>query len=252
MRLVAALCASFALACWPAAALAQQFPGPACSHIFEETGVPELDGDNANSADDTPSHTPVCREGYALLHNNTTHVPDWVAEDITTREISGSAERKNNFAVDPETPAGARLADYRDSGFDRGHQAPAGDFKRSQALMDETFYLSNMAPQVGECFNRGIWKNLEDDIREWIRTRKRLIVFTGPIYPKPVVTIGDLVSKKSGVKVAVPKSFYKVVYHPKTGGRSPSSCRTRSSAARMPPTTPHRSTRLRSRPVSTS
>ena len=43
--------------------------------------------------------------------------------------------------------------DFR-SGYDRGHMVPAADAKISQQAMDETFYLSNIAPQVGDGFNR--------------------------------------------------------------------------------------------------
>jgi DNA/RNA endonuclease G (NUC1) len=49
----------------------------------------------------------------------------------------------------------ALLKDYIRSGFDRGHQAPAADATFTQEAMDETFLLTNMAPQVGIGFNRG-------------------------------------------------------------------------------------------------
>lgn len=42
----------------------------------------------------------------------------------------------------------ATNADYKGSGFDRGHLAAAANHKWSQKAMDDTFYLSNVAPQV--------------------------------------------------------------------------------------------------------
>lgn len=45
------------------------------------------------------------------------------------------------------------MIDFR-SGYDRGHMVPAADAKISQNAMDETFFLSNVAPQVGDGFNR--------------------------------------------------------------------------------------------------
>lgn len=48
----------------------------------------------------------------------------------------------------------AKLQDYFRSGYDRGHMVPAADAKFSQDAMDETFLLSNIAPQVGVGFNR--------------------------------------------------------------------------------------------------
>ena len=38
--------------------------------------------------------------------------------------------------------------DFRGSGFDRGHLAAAANHKWSQKAMEDTFYLSNVAPQV--------------------------------------------------------------------------------------------------------
>lgn len=215
-RTIAVVAAAAALLAGPAWAQgAGVAPGDECAHIFAETGVPVVDADIGGAAAE-PSHTLVCRRGYALYHNNTTHIPDWVAEDVTDDEIVGNAARKDNFRADPETPppAGASLEDYRGSGFDRGHQAPAADFKKTQSLMDDSFFLSNMAPQVGSCFNRGVWAGLEADVRGWAETRRRLVVFTGPVYPDPLVTVGDVVAKKAGVDLAVPEAFYKVVYDP--------------------------------------
>lgn len=38
---------------------------------------------------------------------------------------------------------------------------PAADAKQSQQAMSETFLLSNIAPQVGDGFNRHYWAYLE-------------------------------------------------------------------------------------------
>jgi endonuclease G len=190
--------------------------GANCEHIFVETGVPVMEGDTAQEG----TYIPLCRKGYAAYLNTATQNPDWVAEEITARGIKGPAQRKDNFTEDKgdaAPPASASLENYRGSGFDRGHQAPAADFKKSQKLMDESFFLTNMAPQVGACFNRGVWAQLEGDVRDLAKTRKRLIVFTGPVYEDPVKTIGDLRTKKRGVTLAVPEAFYKIVYHPATG-----------------------------------
>lgn len=156
-------------------------------------------------------------KGFAVRLNSVTRVPDWVAEDITPDELGTVAERSNKFEEDQD-PAiegyGSNLADYANSGFDRGHQAPAGDFTADQDMQDQTFVMSNMGPQVGACFNRGIWKDLEASLRDLVTTRHRLIVFTGPVYGDKLQAIGDLVKDKAGVQLAVPEAYYKVVYAP--------------------------------------
>jgi endonuclease G len=78
--------------------------------------------------------------------------------DVTTLTAGEGVNRdKSSFREDPEIPIMFRalLKDYSRSGFDRGHQTPAADATFTQQAMDETFLLTNMAPQVGVGFNRG-------------------------------------------------------------------------------------------------
>lgn len=87
--------------------------------------------------------------------------------ELSADELDGTASRSDDFRADSSIPFGyrAELDDYSGSGFDRGHMAPAGDMKRSRKVMSESFFLSNMSPQVGIGFNRHIWKNLEEAVR---------------------------------------------------------------------------------------
>ena len=76
-------------------------------------------------------------------------------------------KRKNDFRIDPVVKTvSATPADYRNSGYDRGHLCPAGDMAFSEIAMSESFYMSNISPQVPS-FNRGIWKTLEQKVRDW-------------------------------------------------------------------------------------
>lgn len=54
---------------------------------------------------------------------------------------------------------------FQRSGYDRGHLAPAGNHRRTQNSINQTFYLTNMAPQVGRGFNRDKWNDLEKHVR---------------------------------------------------------------------------------------
>jgi endonuclease G len=92
--------------------------------------------------------------------------------------------------------------------------APAGDVTYSVDAMRESFYLSNMAPQVGIGFNRHIWADLEGLVRDWTCDRGpkgTLVAISGPIYddepPAPL--------NKKDDKVALPTHFYKIAYDPK-------------------------------------
>jgi endonuclease G len=153
----------------------------------------------------------VCRDHYILSFNGETKNPNWVIEFLTKEKTIGSAKRRNNFSPDDNLPEDQRseLSDFKGSGYDRGHQAPAADFKFNQAAMDDSFYLSNMSPQVGVGFNRGTWAKLESKIRDWSKSHEALIVITGPIFNDFEPTIG-------ANKVVVPDEFYKIAFDPET------------------------------------
>ena len=74
--------------------------------------------------------------------------------------------RHDAFMPDPEVPytKSATTNDYKNSGWNRGHMAPAGDMKWSEQAMKESFYLSNICPQ-NKNLNSGIWKDLEEQVR---------------------------------------------------------------------------------------
>jgi len=71
-------------------------------------------------------------KGYFVInHNNTWKIPYWVAYYASDSSLKGTASRANKFKPDPNLPVGSRseLIDYRKSGYDKGHNAPAADFK---------------------------------------------------------------------------------------------------------------------------
>jgi endonuclease G len=167
----------------------------------------------SNAADAKERETLVCRRGYVLAFDADTRDPDWVMERLTKADLDGSAKRSNAFKPDPVlNGADASNRDYAKQGYDRGHQAPAGDARFSQQVMNESFYFSNMAPQIGNGFNRGAWKFLEENVRAWVSCggHSDLYVFTGPIYQGHAKTIGP-------DKVVVPAYFYKIVYDAQAG-----------------------------------
>lgn len=153
----------------------------------------------------------LCRTGFALSHDDAKKSPSWVAQRMTAERLVPKVTRSDRFIPDPELPKGQRaeLDDYRGSGYDRGHMAPAADMRWSKEAMQESFYLSNMAPQVGPGMNRGIWSEIESTIRRWVASRGELFIYTGPIFEKESTrkTIGPN-------QVAVPTHFYKVVFDP--------------------------------------
>lgn len=148
----------------------------------------------------------IQHEGYTVSYNSDYRIANWVAYVLTDKEArSDKAERQNKFVVDPLVKgASATNEDYTRTGFDRGHLAPAGDMKWSEKAMRESFYLSNITPQRPE-LNRGIWKELEEQIRLWARENGAVLIATGPVIPD------EELSRLGKNRVGVPRHFYKVL-----------------------------------------
>ena len=150
--------------------------------------------------------TLVCRQGYALEHDNKAKIPAWVAYTLTTERALGCSTRGEKFIPDPAVPAdkSATLKDYAKSGYDMGHMANSADMRWSDTVSDESNVLSNVTPQVAG-LNRGAWKSLEIRTRSWAIDRDNLLIYVGPIYKKRgASTIGP-------GQVVVPDAFFKVI-----------------------------------------
>lgn len=151
----------------------------------------------------------VCHySGFTSYFNPETHIPNCVAYEIIESETTGDEPRKKSFEADHTIDGCAESSDYRNSGYDRGHMAPAADMKWSKEAMEESFLMTNICPQV-KSLNSGIWHRLEQRVREWVTRDSSIIVVCGPIFTpgKPVEQIGE-------IGVAVPHRFFKALYAP--------------------------------------
>ena len=143
--------------------------------------------------------------GYTVSWNPVFLVPNWVAYELTADELIGSEERTNHFKPDPLVEGDPVVTrDYSNSGYDRGHMAPAADMRWSAQAMRESFYMTNICPQ-NHNLNAGDWKALEERVRDMAEQYEHVYVCCGPIISDPYQTIGQ------ERKIAVPEAFFKVI-----------------------------------------
>ncbi|KAI8974449.1 nuclease [Pilobolus umbonatus] len=188
-----------------------------------------------------PVHDLLERESYTLSYNRKDRIPHWVGEHLTSESIkigTGVSRNKSKFVDDPDLPLLFKVftQDYTNSGYDRGHMAPAADAVLTQKSMDETFFLSNIAPQVGIGFNRHYWSYLEQFCRTLTYKFSDVYVYTGPLF-LPQVVKDNAVMNEGGERVlrrekpkyrveydvigakypiiSVPTHFYKILLLPK-------------------------------------
>lgn len=146
--------------------------------------------------------------GFDVYFSHKHHQPYYSAWILTPEHAaSQSYSRSNNFRADGYVNGSAKVADYRRSGFDRGHMAPSGDFRYDDKAQNATFYLTNISPQRKE-LNTKAWANLEEQCRSWAKRDSTLIIITGPILNNYLTqTIGN-------TGVTVPDRYFKVILAP--------------------------------------
>lgn len=152
-----------------------------------------------------PSDQIVHHTFYSLGYDNDWEQARWVAYVLTPDMVRNrSVKRTDEFRPDPEVKdRSAERDDYRRSGYSRGHLVPAGDMGFDQTAMSETFFYSNMSPQLA-VHNGAVWRELEETSRDWILKKGTTYIVTGPIVGKRPKRIGRN-------NVAVPDAFYRVM-----------------------------------------
>ncbi len=149
-------------------------------------------------------HQKLTYTQFTLSYNEEHEQPDWVAYELTKDEAAMSRDRCNCFAKDDDVTTGsATKADYRSTGFDRGHLCPAADNNMSDQANRESFLMSNMSPQLPS-FNRGIWADLEFWVRYQAEIHDTVYVVTGAVFVNSLGTLGSN-------EVTIPGYFYKAL-----------------------------------------
>lgn len=150
----------------------------------------------------------LCFDDFAIYYSPTDKKPIYTVEKLNGEQLQvPRPPRTNQFYEEARLPLSERalLADYRGSGYDRGHNVPAGDMTRERG-MAQSFSLANMMPQARQN-NQGIWaKRVEEPTRMYIkRAEGDVYVFTG--------SVGNAGSIGKS-KVTIPSHLYKLVYDP--------------------------------------
>jgi endonuclease G len=168
---------------------------------FTATGAPQYQAQ--------PGDQELCKKNYAVIHRCSVKAPVAVFEHVTMAAMTGPAKRRDDFRADPTVHAECRatLQDYAGRPYDRGHMAAAANNTQSAEIMSESFFLSNMVPQVPNN-NRGIWRQLEIWTRDWAKGGD-FYVISGAIYDPGHLTIGN--------GVGVPTRLYKIIHDRRSG-----------------------------------
>ena len=144
---------------------------------------------------------------YSFGWSQKDRVALWVAYPLCKLYTNGSAGRTNEWALDPllGEDSAAPFGGYAGS-YARGHQLPSADRQCCYEANAQTFYGTNMTPQLN-AHNEGIWADLEGRVRGWANTSDTTYVVTGV-----VVSPSSKKEKDSyGKSVTVPDAYFKAV-----------------------------------------
>ncbi len=173
-----------------------------CRQLFVNGGPPKVATNPALKL------RPLCYDAFAVLHSGRSKTPVYVAERLSRAQLVDARDEKrtDQFFADARLPRAERaeLDDYKGSGYDRGHLAPAGDQPTAQA-MAQSFSLANMTPQAPKN-NREAWSAIESATRKFVmRAKGNVYVISGPVFGDRPETIGQ-------GRVWVPEHYFKLVY----------------------------------------
>lgn len=107
---------------------------------------------------------------YAVYKSN--NLKGWNRQNWRSKEgvsWNGKTWKGDPFQIDPEIPANLQpsIKEFQSSGFQRGHIVASEDRICSKDVNGQTFYMTNMQPQIGE-FNGVIWADMEAKIRNFL------------------------------------------------------------------------------------
>ena len=127
---------------------------------------------------------------YALEWDNTKRHANWVAFTFDTTTSADNVKRTDAWSVDPKLPAEMQVqeSDHKHDGIDKGHLCASEDRVYLKEANEQTFYYSNMSPQLND-FNGGFWGKLEARVQTWGRST------ADGVYDKVYVTKGGTLNK---------------------------------------------------------
>jgi endonuclease G, mitochondrial len=150
----------------------------------------------------------LCFDGFAVYYSPQDKKPIYTVEKLHHQQfLVPHPRRTNQFYEEARLPYAerAQLSDYRGSGYDRGHNVPAGDMNTERS-MAQSFSLANMMPQARQN-NQGLWsKNVEEPTRQYVkRASGDVYIYTGSIGNKGTIGSG---------RITIPSHLFKLVYDP--------------------------------------
>lgn len=170
------------------------------------------------------------QRNYTILYDEDTYTSYWVAYPLCSSHTTTG--REEIWGYDPKVSTDVQTSvkkgyganvpteNYPNNFYARGHQIPNADRNAVPQMQAQTYYSTNMTPQIQNGFNGGIWAKLEEAVRDQIPADDTLYVVTGASFRKVNENLAALqiVNKNDGKKLPVPNYYWKAVLKVKRDG----------------------------------
>ena len=161
------------------------------------------------------ANAPLAYKSITVYFNPSLRIPNCVAYRLTATQVSmtdapGAEKRKNyKFYADSHVKGCPEWYEYKNSGYSRGHMAPAMDMRHDKTSMAQCFLMTNICPQDAS-LNQGPWNEMEQSIHRLARKLGEIYIITGPI-------MGNGTPRRIGPNhdIAVPQALFKILYAPR-------------------------------------
>lgn len=179
------------------------------------------------------------QRNYSCLYDPEMYASYWVAYPLCYDHVNGSG-RSDQWAYDPDVPEDKQTkltngaygvsiatANYNNNHYARGHQIANADRNGVDGMCDQTFYMTNLTPQLQYGFNGGIWNNLEGAIQGLTSSCDTVYVITGAAFRKKggSEAITTIVNTRDGKTLPVPNYYWKALLKVTWSGNSVTAAR---------------------------
>ena len=194
----------------------------------------ELPGAERNGAEYRVTHYAQMegrkQRNYTVLYDPDTFASYWVAYPLCHSHMTSGREeiwdydpkvgRHHQTSVSRGYGASCPTENYPKNFYARGHQLPNADRNAVPQMQYQTYYSTNITPQLQYGFNAGIWKNLETAVRACVPQGDTLYVVTCAAFRKvgENLVAKKIVNKNDGKSLPVPNYYWKVLLKVKRSG----------------------------------
>ena len=170
------------------------------------------------------------QRNYTCLYDPAMYASYWVAYPLCYDHINGSG-RSEQWAYDPDVPSSKQTnvidgaygvsistPNYSSNLYSRGHQIASADRNGVDDMCDQTFYMTNLTPQIQNGFNGGVWKNLEEAVRALVSSNSSstdtVYVVSGAAFRKKTdgtESITTIKNTRDSKTLPVPNYYWKAL-----------------------------------------